>query len=126
MSRPTVLVVEDDAGLRLALEHGLIAEGFEVAVAPDARTACERAAATRAAERSLAAVAALAAGHGVRTGRELTPALFALAPRVNALPAADRAQAHRYFLRPTDPRSAFAAADDPRPVLPLMSCTSKF
>lgn len=47
MPRPTVLVVEDDAGLRLALEHGLTAEGFEVAVAPDARTACEHAAAAR-------------------------------------------------------------------------------
>jgi len=47
MARPTVLVVEDDAGLRLALEHGLAAEGFEVAVAPDAGTGCERAAQVR-------------------------------------------------------------------------------
>jgi len=47
MSRPTVLVVEDDSGLRLALEHGLAAEGFAVEVAPDARTGYERAAATR-------------------------------------------------------------------------------
>ena len=44
MSRPTVLVVEDDAGLRLALEHGLAAEGFDVAVAGDAATACALAA----------------------------------------------------------------------------------
>ena len=47
MGRPTVLVVEDDAGLRLALEHGLAAEGFEVAVAGDAGTGCERAAEVR-------------------------------------------------------------------------------
>jgi two-component system, OmpR family, KDP operon response regulator KdpE len=47
MERPTVLVVEDDAGLRLALEHGLAAEGFDVAVASDAGTGCERAAAVR-------------------------------------------------------------------------------
>jgi DNA-binding response OmpR family regulator len=40
MTRPRVLIVEDDAGLRLALEHGLSAEGFEVAAAPDSATAC--------------------------------------------------------------------------------------
>jgi DNA-binding response OmpR family regulator len=40
MTRPSVLIVEDDPGLRLALEHGLAAEGFDVAVAPDAATAC--------------------------------------------------------------------------------------
>jgi two-component system, OmpR family, phosphate regulon response regulator PhoB len=47
VDRPTVLVVEDDAGLRLALEHGLAAEGFEVAVASDTASACERAAGAR-------------------------------------------------------------------------------
>jgi DNA-binding response OmpR family regulator len=40
MTRPRVLIVEDDAGLRLALEHGLAAEGFDVAAAPDTATAC--------------------------------------------------------------------------------------
>ena len=37
--RPSVLVVEDDAGLRLALEAGLSSEGFAVECAPDAGTA---------------------------------------------------------------------------------------
>ena len=40
---PKVLVVEDDAGLRLALEHGLAAEGFAVDVAADAGSACRQA-----------------------------------------------------------------------------------
>ena len=43
MTRPTVLVVEDDAGLRMALEAGLAAEGFEVAVAGDCDAACAHA-----------------------------------------------------------------------------------
>src|SRR5438094_187942 len=47
MTRPRVLIVEDDPGLRLALEHGLDAEGFDVAVAPDADAACDRAAEVR-------------------------------------------------------------------------------
>ena len=47
MTRPTVLVVEDDAGLRLALEAGLAAEGFEVAVAGDCDAACARASTVR-------------------------------------------------------------------------------
>jgi two-component system KDP operon response regulator KdpE len=47
VTRPTVLVVEDDAGLRLALEAGLAAEGFEVAVAGDCDAACAHAAAVR-------------------------------------------------------------------------------
>ena len=42
-----MLVVEDDAGLRLALEHGLAAEGFDVAVASDTASACEQAAGGR-------------------------------------------------------------------------------
>jgi DNA-binding response OmpR family regulator len=41
--RPTVLVVEDDPGLRLALQHGLAAEGFTVDAVGDAGTACDRA-----------------------------------------------------------------------------------
>jgi DNA-binding response OmpR family regulator len=40
MGRPNVLVVEDDAGLRLALEHGLAAEGFTVEAVGDAGSAC--------------------------------------------------------------------------------------
>jgi DNA-binding response OmpR family regulator len=40
--RPSVLVVEDDAGLRLALEAGLASEGFAVECAPDAGTAERR------------------------------------------------------------------------------------
>ena len=47
MTRPTVLVVEDDAGLRLALEAGLAAEGFEVAVAGDCDAACAHATTVR-------------------------------------------------------------------------------
>ena len=47
MTRPRVLIVEDDPGLRLALEHGLDAEGFDVAVAPDADAGCARAAEVR-------------------------------------------------------------------------------
>ena len=35
-----VLVVEDDPGLRLALEHGLAAEGFTVEAVSDAGRAC--------------------------------------------------------------------------------------
>ena len=37
-----MLVVEDDAGLRLALEHGLAAEGFAVETVGDADSACAR------------------------------------------------------------------------------------
>jgi two-component system response regulator MprA len=40
--RPSVLVVEDDPGLRLALEHGLAAEGFDVDAVSDASSACDR------------------------------------------------------------------------------------
>ncbi|HEY3020626.1 MAG TPA: response regulator [Solirubrobacteraceae bacterium] len=47
MTRPRVLIVEDDPGLRLALEHGLDAEGFDVAVASDADGGCARAAELR-------------------------------------------------------------------------------
>jgi DNA-binding response OmpR family regulator len=43
-ARPSVLVVEDDPGLRLALEHGLAAEGFTVETVGDAGSACARAA----------------------------------------------------------------------------------
>jgi two-component system response regulator MprA len=42
--RPSVLVVEDDPGLRLALEHGLAAEGFTVEAVGDTGSACARAA----------------------------------------------------------------------------------
>jgi DNA-binding response OmpR family regulator len=41
-SRPSVLVVEDDDGLRMALEAGLASEGFAVECAPDAGTAERR------------------------------------------------------------------------------------
>src|SRR4051794_41690169 len=41
--RPSVLVVEDDPGLRLALEAGLAAEGFAVEAVGDAGSACDRA-----------------------------------------------------------------------------------
>jgi two-component system response regulator MprA len=41
--RPSVLVVEDDPGLRLALEAGLAAEGFTVEAVGDAGSACDRA-----------------------------------------------------------------------------------
>jgi two-component system response regulator MprA len=40
--RPSVLVVEDDPGLRLALEAGLSAEGFAVEAVGDAGSACDR------------------------------------------------------------------------------------
>ena len=40
--RPSVLVVEDDPGLRLALEAGLAAEGFTVEAVGDAGSACDR------------------------------------------------------------------------------------
>jgi two-component system response regulator MprA len=40
--RPSVLVVEDDPGLRLALQHGLAAEGFTVDAVSDAASACAR------------------------------------------------------------------------------------
>jgi len=42
--RPSVLVVEDDPGLRLALEAGLAAEGFTVDAVGDAGSACARSA----------------------------------------------------------------------------------
>jgi two-component system response regulator MprA len=42
--RPSVLVVEDDPGLRLALEAGLAAEGFTVEAVGDAGSACDRSA----------------------------------------------------------------------------------
>src|SRR3954452_1405588 len=37
---PSVLVVDDDAGMRVALEAGLAAHGFDVHAAHDAPTAC--------------------------------------------------------------------------------------
>src|SRR4051812_1530627 len=40
--RPSVLVVEDDPGLRMALEAGLAAEGFTVEAVGDAGSACDR------------------------------------------------------------------------------------
>jgi len=45
--RPTVLVVEDDPGLRLALEHGLMSEGFDVEGVADAASAYRRAVTAR-------------------------------------------------------------------------------
>jgi hypothetical protein len=56
-----------------------------------------------AAERALTKVQRLLRGEGVRTGRELTPALLSLKKRRAALDAADRRAANRIFSRPTDP-----------------------
>jgi len=39
MSKPSILIVEDDENLGLALEDNLIDEGYEVALAPDGATA---------------------------------------------------------------------------------------
>ena len=54
-----------------------------------------------AAERALTEVERLNRGVGVRTGRELTPALADLFRRLPALGAADRAIARRLMVRPT-------------------------
>src|SRR5262245_25946 len=45
----------------------------------------------------------LADGHGVHTGRELSPALQQLAVQRDDLSTAQRKQADRLLLRPTDP-----------------------
>src|SRR4051794_26611113 len=55
------------------------------------------------AERALSGAEALARGHGVRSGRELSPALASLAARIPALSPADRAAANSLLARPTDP-----------------------
>src|SRR5689334_9894058 len=55
------------------------------------------------AQRALRGAAALARGQGVRSGRELTPALATLAARRPALSPADRAAAGALLARPTDP-----------------------
>ena len=54
------------------------------------------------AERALAHAEALRAGRGVRTGRELTPALNRLAAALPRLSGPDRAAAERILARPTD------------------------
>ena len=71
--------------------------------------AAPRHAKARALERSHAAAAsalsrarALRAGHGVVTGRELTPALAELSARYEALDPAERRDADRLLARPTD------------------------
>jgi PAS domain S-box-containing protein len=47
VDRATVMIVEEDSALRLALEHGLAAEGFDVETVADAATAYRRAAERR-------------------------------------------------------------------------------
>jgi hypothetical protein len=78
------------------------------ALAPSA-DAAPRHAKARALERShvaaasaLARARALRAGHGVVTGRELTPALAELSARYEALDPAERREADRLLARPTD------------------------
>jgi hypothetical protein len=72
---------------------------FAAPAAAQDRAAERRAAAVDALER----VEALTQGRGVRTGRELTPALLELARRRPALSRAQRARAAGFFARPTDP-----------------------
>jgi hypothetical protein len=55
------------------------------------------------AERALTRAQRIADGRGVRTGRELSAALRAVAQRLPALSAADRTQAEALLARPTDP-----------------------
>src|SRR4051794_11474318 len=57
----------------------------------------------RAAEHALKRVKDLKKGIGVRTGRELTPALAQLAARRGALDATQRKEAAALLARPTDP-----------------------
>src|SRR4051812_18952621 len=57
----------------------------------------------KAAEHALQRVKDLKKGIGVRSGRELTPALMELAARRTALDAAGRKQAAALLARPTDP-----------------------
>ena len=78
------------------------------ALAPSA-DAAPRHAKARALERSHAAAASALAraqgprpGHGVVTGRELTPALAELSARYEALDPAERREADRLLARPTD------------------------
>jgi hypothetical protein len=63
--------------------------------------------AKRAAEHALQKVKDLKRGIGVRSGRELTPALIDLARRRGALDAAGRKQADAILARPTDPGEGF-------------------
>lgn len=68
---------------------------------PEGRAAA-RAHDARGAERALAHAARLRAGHGVRTGRELTPALAELAARLPALRGAERRRGEALLARPGD------------------------
>lgn len=84
-------------GAAALLAAALLAAAVPASAAPK-RPLPDRAHAERALERAQA----LQAGRGVRTGRELTPALNRLAAALPRLGGADRAAAERILARPTD------------------------
>ncbi len=86
-----------------------------VAFAPAASAATTPSPAAKRAESTLLRVQALKHGVGVRTGRELTPALLQLAVRKHSLPThAQRVKANGLLARPTDPTDPdWYGNDDP-------------
>ena len=107
-SAPAVLVVL--AGLFLA--------------APGPATAQQRQA--QAATEALEHVEELAAGQGVDTGRELTPALLELVQARPDMTASQRARASRILARPTDPNDAGPNGLGPYTAPSTSSCSAHF
>ena len=99
MRRCRSLAVGGLAIATLLVPPGAHARAAEPSASPSKRAGLRSHAA---AEAALDRAQALSDGRGVVTGRELTPALFALAARYPALDAAERREADRLLARPTD------------------------
>jgi hypothetical protein len=95
---------------------------FAAPASAGAQSAAERKAALRALER----VEEIAQGRGVRSGRELTPALAALAAQRNDLPAAEQERAERLLARPTDENDDGPGSLGPYTTEATRSCTTHF
>lgn len=79
-----------------------------------------------AAEDALAAAQRLSDGHGIRTGRELTPALLEVARQRPALSRSDRAEADSLLGRPTDPSDTLQTAGPYTVAEQTPACTAHF
>ena len=108
-----------------AVSAALLALLFSAAPAQAAQDARTRDLRTNraAAERALAQAQRIAAGQGVRTGRELSEALRALAARLPALSPSDREAAEGLLARPTDPGDT-GQVGGPYTVASVKDCTS--
>ena len=84
------------AAVVAALGMGTVAPGIAAAAEEDALDS------RPAAQEALQQVERLVDGRGIRTGRELTPALLELRQRLSALDRADRKEARGLLARPTD------------------------